>query len=215
MELTELLDDVGQVGSLRAEERVAELLTRLDLQREELRRTIANNFLEAGRAGAARAVLTPLVDSRALETQLLLGEVAAAEGRSDEARTRFERALDIDPGSGTARANMGILALTAGRLPEAARWFEEAVEHAPGEAAAWNGLGVIRAQGGDLRGAVAAWDRAVKADPSMSDAWFNLAMAHRGLGDTEAARSALRRHAELAQGPERERALGLLAQLGG
>jgi len=214
MELMELLDDVGQGGSLQAEERAVELLVRLDVQREDLRRTLANNFLKTGRVAAAREVLAPLTESGEVETQLLLGEVAAAEGRVAEARTRFERALALDPESAAARRDMGILALSGGHVAEATRWLEDAVARAPGEAAAWNGLGVLRARGGDPRAAIDAWRHAVDADPELSDAWFNLAMTSRQVGDVAATRGALQRYAELVTGPDRDRALALLQQLG-
>jgi arylsulfatase A-like enzyme/Tfp pilus assembly protein PilF len=214
MELWALMDRIGKDESAGTEVRVLELLGTTGLKREELNRTVAGNLMGAGRLAAALTALEPFRDSPAVETQLLRGEVLARLGRARDARTCFERALAADPRSPQAHRNLGILLLGDGRMAEARRWLEKAVELDAGQAEAWNGLGVIQSRSGDAAGAVAAWRRAVEADPTLADAWYNLAGTLAGLGRQDEARVAIERYAAAAHGPEREKALAILARMG-
>lgn len=214
MEMWSLMEQVGKTESLEAERRIAEILKSLGLRKEPLARTIAVNLLRAGRLQAARDVLEPFDASPDPETQVLLGEVATAQGRFPEADGRFRKALGEDP-RGRARMGLGILLLSQGRAREARGWLEQALAANERLPEAWNALGVVRVQTGDTAGAISAWQRAVELDSGLSDAWFNLALGLAGRGDKPAAIRALERYLPLAKGADRSKAEALMAKLHG
>jgi tetratricopeptide (TPR) repeat protein len=214
MEMWSLMDQVGKTESLEPERRLAEILKSLGLRREGLARSIAASLLRAGRLPAARDALEPFDASPDPETQVLLGEIATAQGRYAEAEGRFRKALQPDAG-GRARMGLGILRLSQGKVRDAAPWLEQALTANEALPEAWNALGVVRIQSGDAPGAISAWRRAVSLDPGLGDAWFNLALGLAGSGDERAAIDALERYLPLAKPPDRPKAESLLARLRG
>lgn len=213
MDLWDAIASIGKTDSLEPELRAVRLLEVLGLHREPLSRTIASNMVRAGRPRPAWAVLAAFADSPDAQTQLVLGEVLTALGRTGEAQARFMKALAIEPAGAEAYKNLGILALGAGRLEEARGWLERGLAIDSSLAEAWNGLGVVRIRMGDSSGAIAAWEQAVTNDPAITDAWYNLALAFQKTGDRGGALRAIGEYARRVQGPERERALAFLRRL--
>ncbi len=207
------LVEVLERGGAGVEAPLADLLGRLPVRHEPLRRAVAQRLLAAGRAEASWRVLEPLADSRDAATQLALGEAALALGRREEGGKRFRRAVELDPGRALAHFNLGVWLLEAGRVREAAEALERAAARDPSLAEAWNALGVARARSGDPFGALAAWRRAVEASPGFADAWYNLALALDRAGRPQEALAALERYAALASGPDRQRAERWLSEL--
>jgi tetratricopeptide (TPR) repeat protein len=171
-------------------------------------------MLEAGQPEAAREVMAPFAESDDPRSQVLLAEIAAAQGRLTEAEARFRRALPADD-TGRAAMGLGIAALARGQTSAAGPWLERALAANERLAAAWNALGVVRAQSGDTQGALEAWRKAVASDSSLGDAWFNLALGLEARGDRGGAVQALERYAPLAKGHDRVRTEALLARLRG
>ncbi len=213
MELWSLKDRIGKSDTLAPELRALELMAELGVRREDLSQAVANNLVEARRPRRALEALGPFSESRDPATQLTLGEIAAALGRLDEARTRFEKVLALDGANATAYRNMGILLLATDDPGAARSWLERAVKLDPESAEAWNGLGVVRARVREMGGAIEAWRRAVKLDPQLSDAWFNLAVLLRDTGDRRGSALALRRYVPLVEGAERRKGEALLEAL--
>lgn len=182
---------------------------------ESVRRKLALNLMQQGKAAEARAALGGHLDSMNPETQSALGRIAAELGEPDEALSRFDRALAIDPTFPTAIMDRGILLLTEGRLDEAERWLERALEQDPYLPEAWNGLGAIHARAGRREAAIRAWRRAVEIDGRMTDALYNLGVSLAELGDRAGAVDALERYARLVGGSERDEAEALLRRLRG
>jgi choline-sulfatase len=191
---------LGKTDSLVPETRVRELMEELGIRSksESITRAVAHNFLRAGRPQAAAELMAGFSDSKVADTQLTLGEIAAALERPDAARRHFERALALDPSHAGGYRDLGVLLLAAGRGDEA-----------------WNALGVVHARAGRKAAAIDAWRRAVAADPELADTWRNLSLVLLETGDRVGAREALERYAALVQGSERRRAEAELARLGG
>jgi tetratricopeptide (TPR) repeat protein len=197
--LWEAIRAIGTGEGLAAEQRALELMRRLGVRNETWRRLIATNMLTAGRVGAAAAVLAEVADSRQPATLVLAGQVEATAGRLNEARLKFEQALEADPDYAEAHSGMGILLMTVGRFPEARPWLERAVERDPNLSEAWNGLGAVASQTGDWEAATRHWQRAVTLDPDLADAWFNLALALEKAGNPAAAAEARQRYEKLSK----------------
>ena len=197
-------------------ERAAALLEQavaLGIADESLRRKLALTSLELGRAADAERVLAEERESSDPQTQLVLGRVAAALGRPDEARRRIARALELDPTFPEARIDEGILLLGEGRIEPAREALGAGLEREPFHAEGWNALGVARLRSADPAGALEAWRRAVEVDPRLADAWFNLALVHGRSGELSQAASALERYIALADGEEAARARAMLGEL--
>jgi tetratricopeptide (TPR) repeat protein len=114
--------------------------------------------LNERRFGDAHEALSAALAMRPREPSLHLGAGVAAfmMGQDAEAQSRFERALEIDPGYQTASLWLGHLHNRAGRLDEAIAVYERALERSPGapaleqaladrrrSAALQNGLSVV------------------------------------------------------------------------
>ena len=202
----------GRVGE------AVELLRRalaIGIDDESLRTLLAHALLRGDEPERAWELLIGDGGSRNPETQRMLGSIAEKLGRLDEARARFERALELDPTFPAAALGLGLVALRQGRFEEARVQLERALGEDPGAALGWNALGVVRAETDDLQGAVEAWERAAAADPRMPDPLLNLALAYQRLGRSVPAIAALERYLPLVDGPRHERAEALLRSLRG
>ncbi len=204
-----ILTDQGRLGE--AIEVLEEARARA-IESEPLARKLALALARAGRAREAREVLAPYEASADPDTNSALGRIAAALGDVEEARRRFERALELDPTYPTGSMDLGILLLTQGRTAEARAALEEAVARDPYLAEAWNALGVVHSQRGELAQALAAWHRALEADPRLPDALYNVALAEAKRGRPELGLPYLERYAQLVEGEERRRAQRLAAE---
>jgi Flp pilus assembly protein TadD len=97
-----------------------------------------------------------------------LGVARMLQGRPDEARAQFEKALEINPRSPEALNNLGKLALREGDLTAAEQRFREASRFRTGGLQAWMGLAHALDGQGRRREAFEAAARAHAANPSAS-----------------------------------------------
>lgn len=95
--------------------------------------------------------------------------------RSDESLWR--RAVELEPGSGVARSNLGAALTAERRYADAVAELERAVALRPGYAEAWNNLGLAWAQQGRPAEAAEGFRRAVAVRPRFAEAWNNLGVA--------------------------------------
>lgn len=120
-----------------------------------------------------------------------------------EARTAYERALELDPGHADANVNLGRLLHDAGDAAAAERHYRRALETGEHATAAYN-LGIVLEDLGRREEAAAAYERAVAFDSELADAHFNLARLHEAAGRTADAIRHLRTYKWLTE----ERARG-------
>jgi len=193
--------------------RTLEEAVRNGASNESIRRKLALALVRVNRLDEAHRTLIGDTDSSDPETQSALGRVAARQGRYDDARARFQRALQLDPSFPTASMDSGILLMEMGRYDEAEPLLERALDQDPFLAEAWNALGVLESSRDRPQAAIDAWRKAVDADPRMVDALYNLGLMLGRRGDREGAIDALRRYAPLVQGELRREADAMLEQL--
>ncbi len=91
--------------------------------------------------------------------------------------TVWRRAVDVDPRSGIARANLGAALSAHGRTEEAMAELREAIRLRPGYPDAHLSLGLMLAQGGDPAGAVPHFSEALRLWPRFAEAHNNLGAA--------------------------------------
>jgi len=91
--------------------------------------------------------------------------------------TVWRRAVDVDPRSGIARANLGAALSAHGRTEEAMAELREAIRLRPGYPDAHLSLGLMLAKGGDPAGAVPHFSEALRLWPRFAEAHNNLGAA--------------------------------------
>ena len=105
----------------------------------------------------------------------------------EDARSAYERVLELDPDHIDAHVNLGRILHEAGAPAAAEQHYRRARElDARHEIAAFN-HGVALEDLGRVRDAIAAYERAIELDPDNADAHFNLAGLYEKRGDKAAA----------------------------
>jgi Flp pilus assembly protein TadD len=132
---------------------------------------------DLGRYAEAEAVLRRATRVRDAAAEYNLGSVLDRQGKSEEARERYERALAIDPFHARSMNNLGVWLDRRGRSADAIAMLERAVRAAPDNAEAYSNLG--SAYIGARRGADAlrVLETAIALAPELPDAHNNLGIA--------------------------------------
>jgi tetratricopeptide (TPR) repeat protein len=122
-----------------------------------------------------------------------LGLIHQQRGELDQARERFQRAIDIDADELDAHYQLGRIARTQNRLPEAIGHFEQVVQrdqsHAQNEI--WREIGSTYIAAGQYVDARDVLDRFLDHRPNDPEALYLIGRAHAGLGDNQEAASSM------------------------
>jgi len=122
-----------------------------------------------------------------------LGLIHQQRGELDEARERFQRAIDIDPDELDAHYQLGRIARAQNRLPEAIAHFEEVVQrdqsHALNEI--WREIGASYIAAGQYSDARDALERFLDRRTNDPEGLYLMGRAHAGLGDNQEAASSM------------------------
>lgn len=115
-----------------------------------------------------------------------------------EARTRFQRAVEIDPNETDAHYQLGRIARTEGRLPEAIGHFGEVVgrDEAHAQHEVWREVGATYLAAGQFADARDALERFLDRRPSDPEALYLMGRTAAGLGDARSARHWMERCVE-------------------
>jgi tetratricopeptide (TPR) repeat protein len=121
---------------------------------------------------SAARTLTPA------ETEARIGELDVGRGRREDAQTKLEHALMLDPSLADAEQSLGFLLLQTERLEEAEKHFIRAAELDPKRPLAFYGQGMVAmSRAGSVGvpvGAVVAFEKTVALSPDFAPAWYNL-----------------------------------------
>jgi len=127
-----------------------------------------------------------------------LGNICYEEGRFEEARQAFSRAVEYAPENPAPRSDLALTLQTLGELDLAIEEFERAVELGPGWADVRANLGLALAQGGRLNEGEEQCRKAVELDDQCSPAWSALGVVLAFAGDAYGAIEAMQEAVELA-----------------
>ena len=141
-----------------------------------------------------------------------MGITMQLQGRLDEARTAFQKAIELDPKSAEYRANLGALELARSDPKSAEESLKEAIRINPNHSLALYNLGIAVAEQGRDAEAVPFFERAEKSGPATVGLLNALARAYREIGDLPRAAATLRR--SLALKPDQPDQQKILKQLG-
>ncbi|MEP6922521.1 MAG: tetratricopeptide repeat protein, partial [bacterium] len=122
-----------------------------------------------------------------------LGLIQQQRGELDEARERFERAVQIDDEEVDAHYQLGRIARQQKRLADAVRHFEQVVArdrtHAQHEI--WREVGATYLEAGQFEDARDALEQFLESRPSDPEALYLMGRAHAGLGHQREAASSM------------------------
>lgn len=169
-----LIDDGRPAEALR----LASGLLKKDETNIEVMKTIALAYIALQRPGAARLVLTQVLDTtRDAEVLSLLGQMAVRDGERRKAIAFFQDAVRENPNLADAHLNLGVLYHEAGDYEAAAAEFEAAIQADPAYTLAYINLGNSYRKMGRYDLAEEAYRKALKWDPDCADCYFNLGVA--------------------------------------
>jgi tetratricopeptide (TPR) repeat protein len=176
-ELFEAGQNAHQSGDLnKAVELYSEALKRDPaLWQAEFQRGVA--YLSLSRYAEARASMqrvneqlrqfaeSPELKQISARVQIMLGEIALADSKADEAEKAFRRALEINPQSARAHSGLAELLLANGKQAEAIAEAKAAIAAGDDRASIFSLLGVAQVQSGGFDDALPNLDDALKRDP--------------------------------------------------
>ena len=143
---------------------------------------------DLGRLQEAEAVLRRAVVVRDAAAEYNLGAVLDEQGRWEEARPHYARALAIDPFHARAMNNLAVGLDRHGDSPAAVALFERAIDIAPSSAEFYVNYGSALIQLRRFDDAARVLATAVALDPRAPNAHNNLGIALASLGDLPRAR---------------------------
>lgn len=113
-----------------------------------------------------------------------LAHLARERGDVAEAKTQFERALQLRESDVPTLVWLADVHLTEARLDDAEPLIQRALSADPRSVAAWYQAGRLALARNDYRTAVQRFESALALDGAVAPIHYPLAMAYRGLGDT-------------------------------
>jgi len=115
---------------------------------------------------------------KCVDALLILGSLAARQGRLQDALSFLKRAFDVDPASYDAVRWLTTLLIGQDGGGEAVEYGRIAVRLRPNEAEAHVVLGLAALGNGDTSLAINCFERAIQLNPAMSGAYHNLGVAY-------------------------------------
>ena len=122
-----------------------------------------------------------------------LGLIHQQRGELDQARERFQRAIDIDPEELDAHYQLGRIARAQNRLPEAIGHFEQVVQRDQSHALQeiWREIGSTYIAAGQYSDARDVLERFLDRRSNDPEGLYLIGRAHAGLGDNQEATSSM------------------------
>ncbi|GAA0237880.1 tetratricopeptide repeat protein [Cryptosporangium japonicum] len=143
-----------------------DLLDQLDDVPLNVKYVIAYRAHRGGSVAIARRWYEKAIADGSVPAMVDLGVLEAAEGKTDEARTRFQQAVDSGDAAESARAmrGLGVLEKEQGNPEQAKQWFTDALdsEDSVQAANAMVDLGVLAEEQGDVEEARSWYEKAAE-----------------------------------------------------
>jgi tetratricopeptide (TPR) repeat protein len=143
-----------------------------------------------------------------------LGLTQREAGRFDEAVTSLQSAIEIEPHSAEAYANLALVRVDQGLIPQAIGCAQQAVSLRADFAPAHNALGLALDAQGDHEQAMTSFREAVRLNPKFAEAYNNLGSALKSLNRNGEAVVCFEQALKLdASSPQAHNGLGTVLQL--
>ena len=151
-------------------------------------------YLQRGALTDALAQFEELArrEPRSATAQTMIGLTLEAQHRPEEAKRRYEQALELNSGSAVAANNLAwLLAESGENLERALSLARMAVEQQPEELNFHDTLGWVYYKKGEPSLAIPAFERAVNGENSNAQFHYHLGLAYAAAGDRTKARASL------------------------
>lgn len=106
-----------------------------------------------------------------------LGHALLSEKRYEDAVSKFQRAIEINPNYSKPQNNLGNALSELKRFNEAIKHYRQAISIEPNYAEAFNNLGNALGQVGKQKEAIASYYEAIRINEDYDEAYFNLGIA--------------------------------------
>lgn len=146
---------------------------------ETLMVRLGHTYLVTGNSRDAFATMNKVLglNPRNVDALTVCAGILDAEGRRDESRSYYDRALAVEPESRFLRQTYAASLASGGRLREAIEIYERLTEDFPEEQAFYQYLGIAHSYLGEFAQAISCLERAVAIQPTPTG-YFNLAVAY-------------------------------------
>ncbi len=146
---------------------------------ETLMVRLGHTYLVTGNSRDAFATMNEVLglNPRNVDALTVCAGILDAEGRRDESRSYYDRALAVEPESRFLRQTYAASLASGGRLREAIEIYERLTEDFPEEQAFYQYLGIAHSYLGEFAQAISCLERAVAIQPTPTG-YFNLAVAY-------------------------------------
>lgn len=146
---------------------------------ETLMVRLGHTYLVTGNSRDAFATMNKVLglNPRNVDALTVCAGILDAEGRRDESRSYYDRALAVEPESRFLRQTYAASLASGGRLREAIEIYERLTEDFPEEQAFYQYLGIAHSYLGEFAQAISCLERAVAIQPTPTG-YFNLALAY-------------------------------------
>ena len=106
-----------------------------------------------------------------------MGLTLKAQGKLDEAKQAYKKAISLNPNYAEAYSNMGNILKDKGKLEEAIKLYNKCISINPDYAKAYNNLGSAFHDQGKLDQAIISYNKAISLDPNYAEAHHNLSFS--------------------------------------
>lgn len=170
-EVDEYVKDMPGIGGKDSEENWDEIFARL----KEIRQLfVMRNYPEAIR----RLLYLRTRHPEVADIHAILGHCYMEQGRLDDARDCFAKAIEVDPGHAEALANYAyVLATREENLPQALEHVEKALSIDGMRAEFHHSKGWVLFKTGEVKKAIASFQRAVQIRPNYIVARYHMGLA--------------------------------------
>ena len=103
-----------------------------------------------------------------------LGAMLFLDGKLDEAKPEFEKALELNPKEEMAHNNLGLIYMNKGEFEKAEEEFNKELEVNPYYDNAYANKGILYYKMGRMDEAVNSWKKTLEINPGYSEALYNL-----------------------------------------
>jgi tetratricopeptide (TPR) repeat protein len=202
------------IGDAFEMEKVLKRTVEVDPQSLQAYAMLGKMYYQQGRLDLARRELETYVNRapESVPANTMLGTILQLQGRNDDAKTRYHKALQVDPRAAVAANNLAwIDANNNGNLDLALQLAQTAKARLPNRHEVDDTLGWIYYKKGLSSMAIEALETSVLRQPDNPSYNYHLALAHHQSGNTAAARplleKALKSNASFAGADEAKKLL--------
>jgi Tfp pilus assembly protein PilF len=155
---------------------------------------LARLYLKQRRLDAARSEYEQIAlrQPRSVGAHTFIGMIWEAQGKSEEAKSAYRRALDVQPGAAVAANNLAYIYAQAGeKLDEALALAKAAAENLKDEATVLDTVGWVYYKRGQMELAIPQFRASIQKDARNPLFQYHLGLAYLKSGDRIKARQAL------------------------